>query len=142
RRRVNSTVMALPQVPMNESNPSNSSVPQVEPNVRPVLDSAAQQTLEFTNRNYSAYWNARNDLVKTIISLASGSVVLTVTFSGSLLTEKGNPWNRLLFASWALFLLSLISGVLCLWHSARLNSTLLRLLTLPEEINRFTMQSI
>jgi hypothetical protein len=73
------------------------------------------------DRTHSPYWDARNDLSKTVISLASGSIVLTVTFSSSLIgSERANPWNYLLFGSWVSFLVTIIMAVVSLWISTSL----------------------
>src|SRR5918911_5406871 len=73
------------------------------------------------DRTHSPYWDARNDLSKTVISLASGSIVLTVTFSSSLIgSERANPWNYLLFGSWVSFLITIIMAVLSLFGFSRI----------------------
>jgi hypothetical protein len=73
------------------------------------------------DRMHSPYWDARNDLSKTVISLSSGSVVLTVTFSSSLIgPERANPWVYLLFGSWASFLITIILAIVSLWVATNL----------------------
>lgn len=72
---------------------------------------------------HAPYWEARNDLIKNIISLASASIVLTVTFSGTLVNrDTPGSWKYLLFGSWLSFLLSIISAILFLWLAAKLRS--------------------
>lgn len=74
-------------------------------------------------RVHEPYWKARNELSKNIISLSSASVVLTITFSNSLVNSRvsGN-WKYLLFASWISFLLSIIAAIISLWISIQLNT--------------------
>jgi len=82
-----------------------------------------QEELIELDKLYTPFWSARNDLVKSIISLASASIVLTVTFANSLIKPGGNGgWKYLLFGSWLSFLLSIISAILSLWVSTKLKT--------------------
>jgi len=70
---------------------------------------------------HTPYWDARNDVLKNLIQLASGSIILTVTFSSSLL-KPGVAWKLSLFGSWISFLASIIAAVLSLWLSTRIRT--------------------
>jgi hypothetical protein len=77
---------------------------------------------EFEN-TFAPYWNARSELVKTIISLSSASVVLTVTFSNSLITTRASvTWRGVLFASWTAFLISTICAIITLWLATKMKT--------------------
>src|SRR5882672_4127103 len=69
---------------------------------------------------YQPQWNARADVLKTIVSLSSASIVLSVTFSSSLRALKLGPnWNRLIVLSFVLLVLSLIVALIALWIGMR-----------------------
>ncbi len=72
---------------------------------------------------YTPHWDARADLTKNIISVASGAIVLTVTFSASLLTTQVNAWEKyLLIGSWISFLGSIILAVVSFWFLTNLRA--------------------
>ncbi|HEX8708809.1 MAG TPA: hypothetical protein VF723_11245 [Pyrinomonadaceae bacterium] len=84
---------------------------------------------EEIERTHSPFWNARYELAKNVISLASASLVLTVTFSTSLTGPgKVGNWKYLLICSWIAFLLSLISATSSLWVSINLKTVAARFL--------------
>lgn len=61
-----------------------------------------------------------SDLLKTIVSLSSGSIVLSVTFSSSLRALKLGPhWSKLIVLSFVLLALSLIIALVALWVGTR-----------------------
>jgi hypothetical protein len=69
-------------------------------------------------------WNARADTLKTIVSLSSASIVLSVTFSSSLRQlNAGSAWRYLIVASFALFTASLIAAFFALWWGCPFVST-------------------
>jgi hypothetical protein len=69
---------------------------------------------------YEPQWNARADVLKTIVSLSSASIVLSVTFSSSLHALKlGSSWRYLIVISFALFVTSLIIALIALWTGTR-----------------------
>jgi hypothetical protein len=77
---------------------------------------------EFEN-TFAPYSNARSELVKTVISLSSASVVLTVTFSNSLITTRASvTWRGVLFASWTAFLISTICAIITLWFATKMKT--------------------
>jgi hypothetical protein len=103
------------------------------------LEEAVQKYLEQIDKFYTPYWNARTELAKSMISLSSASIVLTVTFSGSLVNiGKRDMMNYLLFSSWLLFLLSIISGVLCLWFSTRLKASPIHFILFADKLRSVT----
>jgi hypothetical protein len=72
---------------------------------------------------HGPFWNARYELAKNVVSLSSGSLVLTITFSKSIVDANSiGVWKYLLFGSWLALLLSLISAISCLWISIKLKS--------------------
>jgi hypothetical protein len=76
------------------------------------LQTAAAQL----HKIYEPQWDARADVLKTIVSLSSASIVLSVTFSSSLDTVKLDPaWRYLIVASFALFVISLVVALVALW---------------------------
>jgi hypothetical protein len=106
------------------------------------LEEAVQEYLAQIDKFYTPYWNARTELAKSVISLASASIVLTVTFSGSLINiGKRDTWNYLLFGSWLLFLLSIISGVLCLWFSTRLKASPIHFIMFDKKLRSITLEA-
>ena len=69
---------------------------------------------------FDPQWKARIDILKTIISLSSGSIVLTVGFSSSLRSlAVGSPWKQLVLVSFMFLLLSLLLAFVALRFSAR-----------------------
>jgi hypothetical protein len=82
-----------------------------------------QSYVEEFDKLHAPYWNARTELVKTLISLSSASIVVTVTFSNNLLSSgRRDSWRYFLFGSWISFLLSVVSAVMFLWLSTRLKT--------------------
>jgi hypothetical protein len=58
-------------------------------------------------------WSALNDYSKTIITLASGLLALSVTFSGQVITKRADEISTaLLVATWIFLVLAIASGVL------------------------------
>src|SRR2546423_946367 len=54
----------------------------------------AQEAAAKIHKIYEPQWNSRADVLKTIISLSSASIVLSVTFSSSLRDLKVAPFWR------------------------------------------------
>lgn len=91
-------------------------------------------TPEEIEKVHGPFWNARYELAKNIVSLSSAALVLTVTFSKSLVEAKPpavpvslGGWRYLLFGSWLAFLLCLIFATLSLWISIKLKTVGARL---------------
>lgn len=63
-------------------------------------------------------WKSRAGILKTIISLCSGSVLLTVTFSASFRAAVVGPlWKWLVIVSFGLLVTALLLAFLTLWVS-------------------------
>jgi xanthosine utilization system XapX-like protein len=76
------------------------------------LQGAASQL----HKIYEPQWNARADTLKTIVSLSSASIVLSVTFSSSLRAlNMGLFWRYLIVFSFAMFVLSIVIALIGLW---------------------------
>lgn len=85
-----------------------------------ILDDYQKRTAEL-QAIFAPTWNARADALKTIVSLSSASIVLSVTFSSSLRQlNAGSAWRYLIVSSFALFTVSLITAFFALWWGARL----------------------
>lgn len=90
--------------------------------IEPVFE-IAKKIKEEIELIHGSIWTARNDLLKTLISLSSASLILTVTFSGKYIENTNNivcPW--VLFLSWVLFSSSILFAVFGLWKSIMLKS--------------------
>jgi hypothetical protein len=85
---------------------------------------------ETPNRNeklYSPSWNARGELAKNIVFLASGSILLTIFFSHSFVNTRTNASQKyFLLSSWISFLISIGFGLLCQWSLTKLQSGAVR----------------
>jgi len=75
-----------------------------------VLDAYQTRTAQLHDL-FAPTWNARADTLKTIVSISSASIVLTVTFSSSLRQiNAGSAWRFLVIVSFALFVLALVTA--------------------------------
>jgi hypothetical protein len=91
---------------------------KVRESANALLDTFQKRTAELHDA-LVPQWNARADALKTIVSLSSASIVLSVTFSSSLRQiNAGSAWRYLIIASFALFVVALITGFLALWFGA------------------------
>jgi hypothetical protein len=71
-----------------------------------------QESSSVVYKIYEPLWHARSDTLKTLISVASGAIVLSVTFSSSLKAlNVGLFWRCLLLFSFIMFAISLISAL-------------------------------
>lgn len=74
-----------------------------------------QEAAAYLHKIYQPQWDARGDVLKTIVSLSSASIVLSVTFSSSLRGLNLNVyWRYLILLSFAALVASLILAVLAL----------------------------
>jgi hypothetical protein len=90
---------------------SNSKEKVAESITNNLLAGAAQ-----IHKIYEPQWDARADVLKTIVSLSSASIVLSVTFSSSLRAAKLDPaWRYLVVLSFAMFVVSLVIALIALW---------------------------
>jgi len=68
---------------------------------------------EFDRDKPPNQWNSINDYSKTIITLASGLLAITVTFSGQLIGKSNDRWSTgLLIGTWIILVMTIFSGVL------------------------------
>ena len=93
-----------------------------KPALRPptaILDDFQKRTGELY-AVFAPLWNARADTLKTIISLSSASIVLSVTFSSSLRQlNVGSAWRYLIVASFVLLTVALVTAFVALWWGTR-----------------------
>ena len=80
-----------------------------------------QSRVEEIHKIFLPEWEARASSIKTIITLSSGSIVLSNTFSSSirLIASIGSLWRWLILISFVLLVLSLISAFIALWFHSR-----------------------
>jgi hypothetical protein len=87
------------------------------------LQQGLDQLVTFAERVSTIFdpqWKARTDVLKTIITLSSGSIVLTVGFSSSLRSlAVGAPWKQFVLVSFTLLLFSLLLAFVALRFSAK-----------------------
>lgn len=82
-----------------------------------------QEFSDHLHKIYEPMWSARMDHLKTIITLSSGSLVFTVTFSGSMLSKPSPPsCIGLLFLSWVLFSITIIVALIGVAQRSSLTS--------------------
>jgi hypothetical protein len=80
-------------------------------------------------------WKSRVDILKTIISLCSGSVVLTVTFSAAFRSVVVGPfWRWLVIFSFGLLVSALLLAFTALWVGTRVYELPASLFTLNVRI--------
>jgi len=61
-------------------------------------------------------WASRRDVLKTIISLSSGSIILTVAFSDSIRLAAVNPiWRRIVLVGFVSLMLALVFAFIAFW---------------------------
>jgi len=79
-----------------------------------------QDASAYLYKIYQPQWDARGDVLKTIVLLSSGSIVLSVTFSSSLRgLHLSAIWRYLILLSFAALVVSLILAVVALWTGTR-----------------------
>jgi len=101
------------------------------------LGQSAQDFLTNAEKLYTPYWNARTELVKSVISLASGSIVLTVTFLSSVFKAQNvSAWKYLLFASWLFFLMSIVAAIISFWFLTELRALPTIIISRSEELRQ------
>lgn len=62
-----------------------------------------------------------NDLTKQLISLSTGIIALTITFSTNIISAETGEFNRWIISAWIMFLFSIFFGV---WTLMALTGTL------------------
>ena len=96
---------------------------------------ACQEAAEFTYKIYQPVWSARSDVLKTLASISSASIVLSVTFSSSLKSlNVGLFWRYLILFSFSMLVLSLISALTALWVGIGVHDIQPNMLDQREEI--------
>ena len=64
------------------------------------------------------YQSARDELAKTLISISSAAIVLTITFAKPFaVSSQSQVWRSLPYVSWAAFLVSIIASLITLFLS-------------------------
>lgn len=89
---------------------------------------AAAEVASEVNEVHGPLWEARENLSKLLVSLSSGILVGTITFSGELM-GVGNAapvCSALVVVSWSMLFFSLISAILSLWFSTTFKSFMVR----------------
>lgn len=76
---------------------------------------------------HGRYWEARDNLVKLVLSLSAAILAGTISFSQSILGVASCPLaGWLLIASWLFFLISISAGIASLWNGTTLHSFRIR----------------
>jgi hypothetical protein len=102
-----------------------------------IQDTAAQ-----LHKIYEPQWSARADSLKTIISLSSGSIVLSVTFSSSLRALNIDPaWRYLIVFSFSLFVMSLVLAFIALRIGTRLYEIQSNMFVRRKEVRRALVEA-
>ena len=102
-----------------------------------LFDIAKETTDPFKPR-----WDAQKDIAKTLISLASGALVFTVTFASSVIKPDTPAWLRYaIVVCWLAFISSLVLPLLSLWFSIGLHNFELLLMAKNEEINKIAAEN-
>ena len=86
-------------------------------NLHSELVKTAHEAIEEVNEAYEPYWKTKIDLAKTIVSLASGALILTLTFGDKLLqgVTVTDWWRYCLPAAWIALVISAAMGSISLW---------------------------
>ena len=96
---------------------------------------ACQEAANWAYKIHRPGWNARAEALKALAPISSASIVLSVTFSRSLLALTRNLfWRYLLLFTFAMFVLSLLSALASLWLGIRLHEMEARMLYQRKEI--------
>ncbi len=94
-------------------------------------------------RLHGPVWSAQIDLLKTLIQLSSGALVLTVTFSGSILNASQTPVGPwVLFLGWLCFSVTTVTALLGVWQGTELRSFPARLHDLTPDLWKAIESSI
>ena len=75
-------------------------------------------TLDEVNSLLGPSWEARDNIARTLITISSAAVALTLTFSNLITAHLENTfWKSTVFITWILFIFCILSAVLTLWTS-------------------------
>jgi hypothetical protein len=115
--------------------------PKSKESVKANLDELQKRANEL-HQAFAHTWNARADTLKTIVSLSSASIVLSVTFSSSLRQlNAGATWRYLIISTFALFTLALVTAFLGLWFGIRVYKLPARVIDKRLEMNKALVMS-
>ena len=82
------------------------------------LANKIKSLVEEIHKLYAPLWEGRTGILKTIITLSSGSIILSVTFSASLRSASVGPlWRWLALGSFVLFVIALVVSFFGLWFA-------------------------
>jgi tetrahydromethanopterin S-methyltransferase subunit B len=96
---------------------------------------ACQEAAEVTYKIYQPVWSARSDVLKTLASISSASIVLSVTFSASIKSLNVDLfWRYLILFSFSMLVLSLIRALTALWVGIGVHDVQPNMLEQREEI--------
>lgn len=91
---------------------------------------------------FQPQWNARADVLKTIVSLCSGSIVLSVAFSSSIRLATPDPiWRRLVLVSFVLLVVALVCAFVALWVGATVHEIQSSVLAIRNQITKVFTES-
>jgi ABC-type multidrug transport system fused ATPase/permease subunit len=115
---------------------------QVKKDVAEAVTDKVQELAAQFHKIFEPEWNARVDVLKTIVSLSSASIVLSVTFSSSLRPLKVDLfWRYAVVFSFVLFVASLILAFIALRAGTRLYEVQSTLFNKRGEINKALMEA-
>ncbi|MDQ2975902.1 MAG: hypothetical protein M3R69_10905 [Acidobacteriota bacterium] len=81
-----------------------------------VVADAFQEASAYLYKIYEPQWIARNDALKTLASVSSGALILSVTFSSSITSLKvGARWRYVILFTFLMFGLALFSALISIW---------------------------
>jgi len=110
-----------------------------------VLEETLEEMVTLTERIsdiFDPQWKARFDILKTIITLCSGSIVLSVGFSNSFRSLSIGPfWKSLTILSFGLLVSSLLLAFLALRFSAQVYELSANAFQLKEKASKANKES-
>ena len=96
--------------------------PKLERELFETIYSSLQDTASNLGAMYSPQWNVRNDIARTLLTISSAVLVISISLSSRVIIHK---W--ILGVCWTAFLLAILTAIATLWLS-------LGLFTLPGSI--------
>src|ERR1043166_9094367 len=91
--------------------------PELQTQLLEALSEALQEHAVKVLAIYKPQWDIRNDTVKTLLTISSGVLVISVSLSSQI-----GRYKWILAVSWTAFGLAIICAVATLWLSQRLYS--------------------
>jgi len=86
--------------------------PEQQNELLDAMYSSLQEQASELGTIYTTQWNVRNDISRTLLTISSAILVISISLSSHITTHK---W--ILGVCWAAFLLTILSGVASLWFS-------------------------